>query len=374
VLDDVIAPPYDVISPEQQAALEARSSYNAVRVELPRDDDGRDRYEAARDLLAEWRADGILVEDPSPLLYGHRMIFTDETGETRQTIGVIGALGLQKPGEGDILPHEHTTPKAKSDRLQLLRATGTNLSPIWGLSLAEGLTGLIPVPDKPQSATDPDGVVHQIWPITDPADVAAISAAVESAPVVIADGHHRFETALNYQQEQGSGGPQDLVMALIVELVEDQLSVRAIHRLISGLPEGFDLGGALARSFSLSPTQPVDATIGQRMVDAGALALVTPSGVSLLKPRDDLGSSMLDSRRIEAALADLPPHEVVYQHGWDESAAAVAKGEAQAAVLLRPATIGQIAATGHGGERMPPKTTFFWPKVRTGLVFRPLKG
>jgi hypothetical protein len=163
-------------------------------------------------------------------------------------------------------------------------------------------------------------------------------------------------------------------MAVIVELVEEQLSVQAIHRLISGLPAGFDLAAALDRSFERSPTDPVDATIGQRMVAAGALALVTPDGTWLLRPRDDLGTEELDSRRIEAALADLPAHEVVYQHGWDESAAAVSKGEAQAAVLLRPATIAQIAASGRGGERMPPKTTFFWPKLRTGMVFRPLKG
>jgi uncharacterized protein (DUF1015 family) len=373
VLDDVVAPPYDVISPEQQAALEARSPYNAVRVELPRDADQRDRYQVARDLLAEWRAEQILVEDPAPALYGYRMTFTDEAGRTRQTIGVIGALGLQKPGDGDILPHEHTTPKAKSDRLQLLRATEANLSPIWGLSLAEGLSGLIPIPDQPAQATDTEGVVHQIWAITDPAQTAAISAAVEGAPVVIADGHHRFETALNYQQEKGAGGPQDLVMALVVELVEEQLSVQAIHRLISGLPVGFDLPAALDATFDRLPTDPVDGTIGERMVAAGALALVTPDGTWLLRPRDGLGTEQLDSRRIEAALAELPPHEVVYQHGWDESAAAVGKGEAQAAVLLRPATVAQIAATGHGGERMPPKTTFFWPKPRTGLVFRSLK-
>jgi uncharacterized protein (DUF1015 family) len=372
VLDDVIAPPYDVISPEQQAALEARSSYNAVRVELPRDVGARDRYEVARDLLQEWRSTGILVQGTEPALYGQRMTFTDETGRTRQTIGVTGALGLQKPGEGDILPHEQTTPKAKSDRLQLLRATATNLSPIWGLSLAEGLSGLIPVPDRPVRATDSEGVIHEVWPITDPAQVSTISSAIEGAPVVIADGHHRFETALNYQAEKGPGGPQDQVMAFVVELVEDQLSVQAIHRLVSGLPTDFDIPAALDRFFDRSPTDPIDPTIGQRMVAAGGLALVTPDGTWLLRPRRDLASMQLDSQRIEAALADLPPHEVVYQHGWDESAAAVNKGEAQAAVLLRPATIAQIAATGRGGDRMPPKTTFFWPKLRTGLVFRPL--
>jgi hypothetical protein len=114
----------------------------------------------------------------------------------------------------------------------------------------------------------------------------------------------------------------------------------------------------------------VDATIGARMLDAGSLALVTDEGTWLLRPRPQLDGEALDSRRLEVALSDLPDHEVTYQHGWELAAAAVTKGDAQAAVLLRPATVEQIAATGRGGQRMPPKTTFFWPKPRTGLVFR----
>jgi uncharacterized protein (DUF1015 family) len=383
-LDDVIAPPYDVISPEDQEALEARSPYNAVRVELPRDDGSRDRYEVARDLLAAWQREGILATDAAAAFYAHRMTFPDESGHTRQSIGVIGALGLEPPG-GGILPHEHTTPKAKSDRLQLLTATKTNLSPIWGLSLAPGLATLIEsvsgAPAGP-GASDPDGVVHQLWPIIDPTAVEAIAASVGAAPVVIADGHHRFETALTYQGQRrerspGRSGPFDAVMALVVELSDDQLAVRAIHRLLSGLPDSFDLPGALQAAFALSPTDPVDATIGQRMITAGSLALVTRGGTWLMRPLPDLVAAApqdLDSSRLDVALARLPAHDLQYQHGWDLAVGAVAKKEAQAAVLLRPATIDKIAATGRGGVRMPPKTTFFWPKPRTGLVFRTVDG
>jgi uncharacterized protein (DUF1015 family) len=334
--------------------------------------------------MATWQQEGILAPDDAAAFYAHRMTFPDESGHIRHSVGVIGALGLEPPG-GGILPHEHTTPKAKSDRLQLLTATKTNLSPIWGLSPAAGLAALIEsaggAPEGP-SATDPDGLVHQLWPITDPEAVDAISRAVGSAPVVIADGHHRFETALTYQglrreRSPGSSGPFDAVMALVVELSEDQLAVRAIHRLLSGLPHGFDLPGALQASFALSPTAPVDATIGERMVAAGSLALVTPQGTWLLRPLPDLVAAApqdLDSSRLDVALATLPAHELQYQHGWDLATGAVAKGEAQAAVLLRPATVDKIAATGRGGVRMPPKTTFFWPKPRTGLVFRTVDG
>ena len=304
----MVAPPYDVIAPDEQRALEARSPYNAVRVELPRDDGGRNRYDVARDLLEAWQQQGILATDPAPAFYAHRMTFSDESGQRRHSVGVIGALGLSAPGTGDILPHEHTTPKAKSDRLQLLTATATNLSPIWGLSLAAGLSSLVesvsgPAAGAPQ-AVDADGVVHELWPITDPPSVEAISAMVGSAPVVIADGHHRFETALTYQgQRRESGGdgsgPFDFVMALVVELSDEQLAVRAIHRLLTGLPEGFDLLAALETSFEIVPTDPVDATIGERMISAGSLALVTPEGAWLMQAPSRAGRRRIPGPRFQ---------------------------------------------------------------------------
>ena len=382
-LDDVVAPPYDVISEEDQAALEARSPYNSVRVELPRDDPPRDRYQAARARLDEWRATRILVRDSQPVFYAYRMRFEDGAGRARETLGVIGALGLEPPGEGDLLPHERTTPKPKGDRLYLLRAAQTNLSPIWGLSLATGLSTTIPQhgPDV-MRCTDEDGVIHESWALAEPEAIEAIKASIASAPIVIADGHHRFETAVAYQEERraANGGQQgefDLVMALIVEATDDHLSVGAIHRLLRGLPDGFDLVTALSPWLELIPTTPPDATVGDRMIAAGALALVTADGTWLARPWPELERAApqpLDSSRLDIALATLPDHEVVYQHGWDRATAAVAKGDAQAAVLLRPASVAQIAATGRGGERMPPKTTFFWPKPRTGIVFREVMG
>jgi uncharacterized protein (DUF1015 family) len=379
-LDDVVCPPYDVISESERVALEARSPSNIVRLELPRDDDsGGDRYQRAAALLDAWRDGGILHRDSEPAFYGYRMRFTDPAGAERQTIGVIGALGLEPPGTG-ILPHEETTPKAKTDRLELLRATRANLSPIWGLSPGSRLTSQCAPPAHPaEHVTDPDRVRHDLWPITDADQIKAIQAAVEGAPVLIADGHHRYETALNYREEEARRGSHrlddDFVMALVVELAPDQLTVQAVHRLIEGLPSGFDLPAALEPWFDVTPTAPADRTITTRMSEAGALAVLTRAGAWLARPRSSLQTAAvhdLDSSRLDVALVGLPPHQLVYQHGWDHAAAAVATGQADAAVLLRPAAVEQIGAVSHGGVRMPPKTTFFWPKPRTGLVVREL--
>jgi uncharacterized protein (DUF1015 family) len=380
-LDDVLAPPYDVISAEDLAELEARSPNNAVRLELPRDEANRDRYAAAQCRLDEWLASGVLVTDDGPSFYVYRMGFHDEAGRPRQTSGVIGALELSLPGEGDVLPHERTMSKPKDDRLNLLRACRANLSPVWGLSLAEGLSQLCELPGPPTArGTDEDGVHHRLWRITQPGVVAAIAEAVSSAPVVIADGHHRYETALHYRderrQERGSSTPadDDLLMAYVVELSDEQLTVRPIHRLLAGLPDDFDLVDALASSFEVFDGGPPTADLAARMDDAGALGLVTGGQAWLLRPRGEIDADEGDADRLDAALTSLPPHEVVYQHGVDHTLALIDKGEAQAAVLLRATTVEQIASAARARRRMPAKSTFFYPKPRTGLVFRRLAG
>ena len=375
-LASVIAPPYDVIDDAQRAALAARDEHNAVRIDLPSLADGDERYEVARCLLRDWQAEGVLVADPQPSFTVYRMTAVDEDGVERRTTGVIGALELTPPGT-DILPHEHTTPKAKSDRLDLLRACRANLSAIWGLSLAKGLTDLLPVDQPPLAdAVDDEGVRHTVWRVEDPATCAAISAAVGEQPVVVADGHHRYETSLAYRGEReasdGTAGPAEATMAFVVELVEDELTVHAIHRLLSGLPDDFDFLEALSPWFEPAGPPPADRPITAAMAEAGCLAIVHAHGELLLRPRPEALAEArdLDSSRLDVALAALPPHELAYQHGVANVRAAVASGSAQAGILLRPATVAQIEATAHGGERMPPKTTFFHPKPRTGLVFR----
>jgi uncharacterized protein (DUF1015 family) len=377
----VIAPPYDVIDSAERVHLASRHPANAVLVELPEPDlqGGHDRYAVATELFTRWLADGTLVVDDAPSLYPYRMIDTDGHAST----GVIGLLGLAAPGdESDILPHEQTLPKPKSDRLDLLRATRANLSPIWGLSMHKGLTATFdPTDDEPVADTyDDDGVRHQLWVLSDPDSIAAITAAVAEAPVVIADGHHRYETARTYSAEvrEANGnqpGPHDFVLALIVELAEDQLTVGAIHRTISGLSPDVDLTEALSEWFDVVRAGAADDRTLGALADSNSLALITGGDAYLLLPREstyEAAGDDLDSSLIALALSHLPPHEATHRHSVAEVMAALASGDAQAGFLLRPVTVAQIEEWAGERRRMPPKTTYFSPKPRTGMVFRSL--
>ena len=370
----ITAPPYDVISPSDRVALIASAPANVVRIDLPVEGDDPDG-DAAR-LFNRWRTEGIFVDDSEPAFTVYRMEAPDENGIIRHTTGVIGAMELTRPGEGDILPHEFTTPKAKSDRLDLLRSTRSNLSAVWGLSPATGLTALLDTTDAPLCRFEADGVTHTVWRITDEARINAIRSAISSAPIVIADGHHRYETSLAYRDERrtsdGDGGAANAVMTFVVELVEDELDVAPIHRLISDLPDEVDLLAAFDPFFESEPFPGSGQPTVRELQELGGLALVTSEGTWLLRPRPNTIAATrdLDSSRLDLALAALPDHSLVYQHGVDHIHAAVRSGAAQAGVLLRPVRIDQIIEIAEGGEKMPPKSTFFAPKPRTGVVFR----
>ena len=404
-VDDVVAPPYDVIAPDERERLAARSPYNVVHVDLPRAEGGGDPYAAAGARFAEWLDDGVLGVDERAGFYVYRMGWRDESGRAGQTTGVIGALELAPAGEHGVLPHERTMGKPKDDRLNLMRATRANLSPIWGLSLASGLSALCEVSGPPLARhTDEEGVHHRLWPLDQPAVLAAVGETVASAPVVIADGHHRYETALAYRDErtaatggsavpsgQGAGGDHELVLAYLVELTADQLSIGPIHRLVAGLPPDFDPVASLTEDFEVvadgpPPSRPggsVPAPNGAsellgRMSAEGAVALVTAGGAWLLRPRPRPegggNGSEPDAGLLDRSLAAWPVHETTYPHRAGDVLAAVAAGSASAGLLLRPATVEQIAGAARAGRRMPQKTTFFRPKPRTGLLFRRLDG
>jgi uncharacterized protein (DUF1015 family) len=378
-IDRVVAPPYDVIGPDERRALEQRDPHNVVHIDLPRDEPGRERYTAAGCRLDEWLAERVLVQDDEAAFYVYRMGYHDAAGRPRQTSGVIGALELSVPGEGDVLPHERTMSKPKDDRLNLMRSCQANLSPIWVLSLAEGLSAVCELPGPPDArCTDDVGVHHRLWRITQPGIVSALADAVASAPVVIADGHHRYETALGYRDERRAEGAwpgdHDLLMAYTVELAEEQLTIDPIHRLLSGLSPDVDLVAVLAEWFEPFDAGPPTESLAARMADAGALALVQPGQSWLLKPRDGGDDPRSDAEHLDAILHALPAHELSYQHGVDNVLALVEKGEAQAGVLLRPVSVEQMEAAARAGRRLPEKTTFFYPKPVTGLVFRRLSG
>jgi uncharacterized protein (DUF1015 family) len=389
-LEDLTAPPYDVIDAEARARLEAAHPMNAVHLILPRDQEPGDRYQRAAGRLQEWRRQGVLEADP-PRLYLYRMAFTGDDGQARETIGVVGALTLSPPGQGDVLPHERTMPKPRGDRLELLRATRANLDPVWVLSMAPGLSDLLALAHVPASASciDADGVEHCLVPLPD--DTATrVSELVGSAPVVIADGHHRYETALAFSEElrhRGDPGPRgaDRIMALVVELAPTQLCVRPIHRLLVGA--GPDLRDRLTRVAKLTPAGPDTPeglrTLLARMDDEGDMGLVDADGLALLTLRlDVLGAALerlpaplrdVDSARLEVALGSVGAPESLDFHADPATVAAeVAKGTADAGVFLRPVSVAQIQAVAAAGERMPEKTTYFSPKPLTGMVFRPV--
>ena len=376
----VTAPPYDVIDEADRAELAARSERNVVHLDLPLDIDGGDRYERAAATLADWVADGTLVRDPRPSFTVYRMTYRDDHGRPARTLGVIGALELTRPEEGRILPHEHTTKKARTDRLDLLRATCHNLSAVWMLSMTEGLTGLLERDDEPDAEwTDDEGTTHAVWRVDDPDTVAAIADAVDRTPVVVADGHHRYETSLAHRDERrgrAAGAVElasDRLMALVVELDEDELCVRPIHRLVDGT--GPDEVVALLTAAGFEPAGPVgaaavaDGTVLTRLDEVGGVAVVGPDGSAVLLRAPD--GDVLDSARLADALGEAPGVALRYQHGVDHVVAAVSGGDAAAGVLIRPATVARIDANARAGERMPPKTTYFHPKPRTGIVIRP---
>src|SRR5664280_746612 len=354
----VVAPPYDVIDPEERALLAARHSANAVRVELPEPDHraGLDRYANAARLMEEWQKQGILLRDPSPALYAYRMTSPDG----HSTNGVIGAVGIDDQSAESIFPHEQTLPKAKTDRLELLRSTRANLSPIWGLSLSAGLTGHFVQSAPPDmEAVDDDGVRHELWVLDDSETIDAVREPV------------RPESSSAGNGQAGA----DLLMALVVELSEEQLDVGPIHRVLSGLPDGLDLVDAFASWFEVTRAGDFDERTTGALGASGALALVMPSGAWMLSPKDgtaEAAGSGLDSSMVALVIAELPDHELEFSNSWREAIREVGTERAQAAILLRPVSVEQIAEWARTGRRMPPKTTYFRPKPRTGMVFRTL--
>lgn len=372
-LDRVIAPPYDVISEDDVEALEDRDEHNISWLDDPRG--GDDRYEIAARTLASWLHEGILVEEDRPSLTIYRMAFTDATGTDRVISGVMGGLEVIDEGAGGVLPHEHTTKKAVTDRLDLTRATGTNLSPVWGLSLAEGLTGVLTPPGEPLGSVTVEGVHHSVERVTDPARIAAIQAVLAADDVLLADGHHRYSISRIYRDEvRAASGRTDtaaeFTLAFVNELVEHQLSIEAIHRLVDAISFD-DLATVLARSFQIEPLDgPVEPATLAQMVELGRLVLVAPDGSgSWLIPRPGIFDDVraLDGAWLEKALGGTGA-VLSYQHGLAEMKRNVASHSG--GILIRPTSLDEIMRTAREGLLMPPKSTFFTPKLRTGFAIR----
>ena len=377
-LASVTAPPYDVLSDADLDALEDRDEHNIVHIDVPRERDGSGRYDAAGRRLTEWLDHGVLVRDVAESFVIYRMDFTDAAGRERSIVGVLGGAAVDDYGGGGVLPHERVTPKASTDRLDLTRATSANMSPIWGLSLADGLSDLLASPAAVIGEVTADGVTHRIERVSDPDRIEAIRAAVASDDILIADGHHRYGVAQRYRDEMRATGVSDsaaeLTLMFVSELVEEQLSVEAIHRVYRDI-ERDDLVAALEHGFDLVPAGSVTAATLAELDERGCLCLVDRDGSGTwLIPRE---GAFADVRALDGVwlehLLDGTEATVTYQHGIDElHALMTADDTVAAAVLIRPVSVDEIERTAREGVVMPPKSTFFTPKLRTGLVIRPL--
>ncbi len=370
-LADVCAAPYDVQSDADREIYARRSEHNIVHLDLPV---GEDPYRKAAKTFSSWIQSAVLTLDAEPSFTLYRMKFIDSAGRARETVGVIGALKIEDANSKEVLPHEQTTPKAKTDRLDLTRATQANLSPIWGLSLTPKLsTALVESGELLGAFTDENGVQHIVERVTNKARCAVISKLIAQQPVVIADGHHRYAISRTYRDENPQLAAAKSTLCYINELIDEQLSVAAIHRLYSDI--GFTaLVNQLAKYFEITELQNIDASIISKMDAQQHLTLVSPDGTAkVLKPKPEMFNDVrnLDSAMLEHALSALNP-TVAYQHGYREIVEQLATAKFTAAVLIRPVSVSEIQRTASEGLLMPPKSTFFTPKLQTGLVIRPL--
>ena len=370
-LDDVCSEPYDVQNDADRETNARRNTHNIVHLDLPI---GPDPYRQAAKNLSLWIQSGVLQLDTEPSFTLYRMKFVDSAGRARKTVGVIGALRIEEPNSKEVLPHEQTTPKAKTDRLDLTRATQTNLSPIWGLSLTPQLSAALVEPGELLGAfTDKNGVQHIVERVSNRARCAVISKLVEQHPVVIADGHHRYAVSRTYRDENPQLKDAKSTLCYINELIDEQLSVAAIHRLYSDVETDL-LMTQLQKFFEVTDLPTLTPAIIAKMSTHSHLTFVAPNGeAKSLQPKPEMfdGVRKLDSVFLEHALAEIEK-SVSYQHGFAEVNALLKTGEIAAAILIRPVSVAEIQRTASEGLLMPPKSTFFTPKLQTGLVLRQL--
>lgn len=364
-LADVTSPPYDVVLPHDRDRLHEASPYNIARVDLGADVPGEDKYTEAARLLGRWREDGVLVPAGGPFVYPYEMRFA-YLGRERTVRGVILEVALEPWGRG-VLPHERTMAAPVEDRLRLLRATRADLSPIYAVAGGPGpaqtaLLDRAAARPPERELVDEEGTVHRLWiePIT-----VDLAAWYRSQTLLVADGHHRYQTALAHQEEVRATlgpGPWDAVMMLVVDAATEHPPVLPIHRLVRGPLAGLDGERVRGLEEILLRLTEDDLRFGAAWQEDGRLVHLVgrltgePPTVAALHRQllDDLAG---DLRFVpDAALAE----------------AAVRAGRADVALFLPPARVETVWAVVARGDRLPQKSTYFWPKPRTGLVLRPL--
>jgi uncharacterized protein (DUF1015 family) len=401
-LAPVVAPPYDVIDAEQRARLAARSPYNVVEIDLPEADGDLDIYAHAAHLFAEWQSEEILVRDHEPALWALAQDYTGPDGNRYTRKGFFARVRVEDYGPGRIRPHERTHPGPKEDRLRLTRATRANLSPIF--SLYDDPSGAAWSALSPHTVSvpwgevvDDDGTQHRIWRVADSGAVAAAVDALAQTELLIADGHHRYETARVYADEVGGEGEHRYVLMCLVALQDPGLTVFPTHRLLTALPDDkrVALRDALTRDWEmtevaaddLQPTAATDGRIRVGYLDAHhrrplLLTLKDPAIADaalpgMPEPYRRLDTAVLEALILKQALG-MSEDDISHLHGLDyardteQARSRVEAGEAEAAFFMSPTPVEHVRDVAAAGVNMPPKSTYFFPKVLTGELFNPL--
>ena len=398
-LDPVVSPPYDVIDAAQRAQLAARSSYNVVEVDLP--SGGENRYEHAAELLAGWREQGIVVRDRDPALWTLSQDYTGPDGVRRTRQGFFARVRVQEYGPGTIRPHERTHPGPKQDRLRLTRATKANLSPIFSLYSDPGRAAwqaLVEAvdPGSESQTTDDDGTVSRLARVSDPAAIAVAQRQLGDTELLIADGHHRYETARVYADEIGGEGEHRFVLMCLVALQDPGLTVFPTHRLVRGLDDTgrSRLDEAIASEFErtelddralLAPGSGEQVRIGYLDGRTGTPAMLTLRDQAIADRA--LGDHAAAYRRLDTAVLEalilkralgMADHDIDelnglgYARDFAQALELIDDGSYDAAFFMAPTPVQRIQEVAAAGESMPPKSTYFFPKVPTGLLFNPL--
>jgi uncharacterized protein (DUF1015 family) len=395
-LAGVAAPPYDVIDPQQRADLAARSRYNVVRIDLPEGEP--DPYANAARTLEHWREEGAVVRDDEPALWTLTQDYTGPDGRKLTRHGVFARVRVEDYGPGRIRPHERTHPGPKEDRLRLTRATKANLSPIF--SLYDDPTGaaaaVLAAADPFDAVTDDDGTVNRLARVSDPVAIEAFQAALAPAELLIADGHHRYETARVYADEVGGEGEHRYVLMCLVALQDEGLTVFPTHRLIKDTtPQTQEaLGATLRDLFTVEEIDQAqlrppdgDGPLTMGYIDAHfkrAFRLTLKDQAIADRALDGMPDAYrhLDTAVLEALVLEGPlgltEDDIAHLRGLgysrtdDEALQLVLSGEYDAAFLLRSTPVAQVRDVAAVGVNMPPKSTYFFPKVPTGLLFNPL--
>jgi len=395
-LGDVAAPPYDVIDPEQRARLAARSPYNVVRIDLPEGEP--DPYAQAAAILARWREEGAIVRDQEPALWTLTQAYTGPDGRALTRHGVLARVRVEEYGPGRIRPHERTHPGPKEDRLRLTRATKANLSPIFSLyDDPSGATAAVLAATEPfGELTDEDGTVNRLGRVGDPAAIAAFQEALRTAELLIADGHHRYETARVYADEVGGEGEHRYVLMCLVALQDEGLTVFPTHRLIRDTtPQTQEaLGATLRELFTVEEIDHAqlrppdrDGPLTMGYIDSffkRAFRLTLKDQALADRALEGMPEAYrhLDTAVLEALVLNGPlglsEDDIAHLKGLgysrtdDEALQLVLSGEYDAAFFLRSTPVQQVRDIAAAGVNMPPKSTYFFPKVPTGLLFNPL--